>query len=111
MRTANCICEVASSHIQNVMDIEAVNVVEPANMPTIKAGPSVTKWTLLGGIAGVLIICISIFAQYAMDDTIKSSEDVEKYLGLSTLALIPVVSDGEKPGQKKNRRRQKGNRQ
>ncbi len=111
MQTANCICEVASSHIQNVMDIEAVNVVEPANMPTIKAGPSVTKWTLLGGIAGVLIICISIFAQYAMDDTIKSSEDVEKYLGLSTLALIPVVSDGEKPGQKKNRRRQKGNRQ
>lgn len=96
MQTANCICEVASSHIQNVMDIEAVNVVEPANMPTVKAGPSVTKWTLFGGIAGILIVCISIFVQYAMDDTIKSSEDVEKYLGLSTLALIPVVSDGEK---------------
>lgn len=96
MQTANCICEVASSHIQNVMDIEAVNVVEPANTPTVKASPSVTKWTLLGGIAGVLIICISIFMQYAMDDTIKSSEDVEKYLGLSTLALIPIVSDGDK---------------
>ena len=35
MQMANCIREVASSHIQNVMDIEAVNVVEPANMPTV----------------------------------------------------------------------------
>ena len=25
-----------------------------------------------------------------MDDTIKNSDDVEKYLGLSTLALIPL---------------------
>ncbi len=37
-----------------------------------------------------------ILMQYAMDDTIKSSEDVEKYLSLSTLALIPIVSDGDK---------------
>ncbi len=105
MQTANCICEVASSHIQNVMDIEAVNVVEPANMPTVKAGPSVIKWTLFGGGVGILIVCISIFAQYAMDDTIKSSEDVEKYLGLSTLALIPVVSDGEKTKAKEKPKR------
>ena len=70
MMVANCIREVASNHIQTVMDIEAVNVV-----------------------AGV---CIMILMQYAMDDTIKSSEDVEKYLSLSTLALIPIVSDGDK---------------
>lgn len=46
---ANCIREVAGEHIQNVMDIEAVNVVEEANLPTVKAGPSVVKWTALGG--------------------------------------------------------------
>ena len=31
---ANCIREVAGEHIQNVMDIDAVNVVEEANLPT-----------------------------------------------------------------------------
>ncbi|MDE7015403.1 MAG: protein-tyrosine kinase, partial [Kineothrix sp.] len=31
MKVANCIREVASNHIQTVMDIEAVNVVESAN--------------------------------------------------------------------------------
>ena len=90
---ANCIREVAGEHIQNVMDIDAVNVVEEANMPTEKAGPSVAKWTLFGGILGVLLVCVAILIHYLMDDTIKTSEDVEKYLGLSTLALIPVAVD------------------
>ena len=28
--------------------------------------------------------------RFLMDDTIKTSEDVERYLGLSTLAMIPI---------------------
>ena len=104
MHIANCIREAASDHIQNVMDIEAVNVVETANMPTEKAGPSVMKWTLIGGLLGVLLLCAIILVQYLLDDTIKSSEDVEKYLGLSTLALIPVAED-ESTGKKKKKRK------
>ena len=85
---ADCIREVAGEHIQNVMDIDAVNVVESANLPTKKAGPSVAKWTIFGGIAIILVV-------YLLDDTIKCSEDVEKYLGLSTLALIPIAKEEE----------------
>lgn len=103
MNIANCIREVASDHIQNVMDIEAVNVVETANMPTKKAGPSCMKWTLIGGIAGSILICAVLLIQYLMDDTIKSSEDVEKHLGLSTLGLIPVTVN-ENEGKKKKKK-------
>lgn len=106
MHIANCIREVASNHIQTVMDIEAVNVVETANMPTQKAGPSVVKWTLIGGLLGVFLVCAIVLIQYLMDDTIKSSEDVEKYLGLSTLALIPIASD---TGEIKNKKKAKKN--
>lgn len=102
MNIANCIRETASEHIQNVMDIEAVNVVETANMPTEKAGPSVIKWTLIGGLLGIFLICAVILVQYLMDDTIKSSEDVEKYLGVSTLALIPMASQ-ENGSKQKNK--------
>lgn len=106
MNIANSIRETASNHIQNVMDIEAVNVVETANMPTRKASPSVTTWTAAGAMAGVLLLCAVILIQYLMDDTVKSSEDVEKYLGLSTLALIPVVAeDGGKKNRKKKKRK------
>lgn len=102
MNIANCIREVASEHIQNVMDIEAVNVVETANMPTKKSGPSVMKWTLIGGMLGVLIVCAVVLVRYLLDDTLKTSEDIEKYLGLSTLALIPIATDTSKKSKKKN---------
>lgn len=105
MNMANCIREVASEHIQNIMDIEAVNVVETANMPAGKAGPSVAKWTMLGGVAGIFLAVTIVIIRYFLDDTIKSSEDVEKYLGLSTLALIPVVSEGEGAKKKKKKHR------
>lgn len=105
MNTANCIRDVASEHIQNVMDIEAVNVVEVANLPVKKAGPSVAKWTLIGGIAGIFLIVAVILAGHFLDDTIKSSEDVEKYLGLSTLALIPLVTEEETGRKKKKKQR------
>lgn len=107
MNIANCIREVASSHIQNVMDIEAVNVVESANMPMEKAGPSCMKWTLIGGLLGCFLICAVILVQYLMDDTIKSSEDVEKYLGLSTLALIPVAEDTAESKKKKKKKKRR----
>lgn len=90
MEMANSIREAAAVHIKNVMDIEAVNVVDTANLPTEKSGPSVIKWTAVGGLIGVLLVMSIVMIWYLTDDTIKTSDDVEKYLGLSTLALIPM---------------------
>ena len=56
MKIANAIRETASTHIRNVMDIETVNIVETANVPTHKASPSARKNTALGGMLGILIV-------------------------------------------------------
>lgn len=104
MEMANCIREVAAVHIKNVMDIEAVNIVETANLPMEKADPSITKWTLIGGCVGAFLVMAVVLLFFFMDDTIKNSDDVEKYLGLSTLALIPLdtqTAAGGKNGKKK----------
>ena len=45
-----------------------------------------------------------------MDDTIKSEEDVERYLGLSTLASIPDRKDyinGKRGNNKKKKNKKK----
>lgn len=102
MDTANAIREVASIHITNVMDIEAVNVVETANMPMTKAGPSVLRNTMIGAILGAFIVIAVLIIRFLMDDTIKTSEDVEKYLQLSVLAVIPL-SEGDVDSQKKRK--------
>ena len=103
MEIANSVREAAAVHIKNVMDIEAVNVVETANLPMEKAGPSVMKWTLIGGCIGAFLVMAVVLLIFFMDDTIKNSDDVEKYLGLSTLALIPLDTQAtaSKGGKKK----------
>ena len=93
MQIANCIREVASEHITNVMDIDAINVAETANVPTQKAGPSVMRWTVIAGFLGAVLVAFFAILEYLLDDTIKSNDDVERYLGLSTLALVPLTTE------------------
>lgn len=103
MKIANAIREAAAVHIMNVMDIQAVNVAETANMPMKKASPSALKNTFVGGILGVFIIIIIVMVRYMMDDTVKTPEDVEKYLQLSTLAVIPL-NEGETDKKRKKKK-------
>ena len=101
MKIANCIREVASEHITNVMDIDAINVAETANVPITKASPSVTKWTIIAGFVGAVFVSFFSILGYLLDDSIKSNDDVERYLGLSTLALIPLITDETDKKKKK----------
>lgn len=109
MEIANSVREAAAVHIKNVMDIEAVNVVETANLPMGKAGPSVLKWTLIGGCIGAFLVMAFVLLIFFMDDTIKNSDDVEKYLGLSTLALIPLDTQTASQNGKKKAAKKKAN--
>ena len=103
MQIANCIREVASEHITNVMDIDAINVAETANVPVEKSGPGVTKWTIIMGLLGVIVVAFFVILEYLLDDTIKSNDDVERYLGLSTLALVPMTL--EETDKKKSKKK------
>lgn len=105
MKIANAIRETASTHICNVMDIEAMNIVETANVPTHKASPSVGKNTMLGGMLGILMVAAIVILSHLMNDTIQTEEDVEKYLGISTLAMIPL-SEAESRKKKKKYKKQ-----
>ncbi len=108
MKIANCIREVASEHIANVMDIDAINVAETANVPTRKSGPSVARWAVIAGFLGAIIIAFFVILEYLLDDTIKSNDDVERYLGLSTLALVPLtMEESDKKKSKKQNKKKK----
>ena len=104
---ANEIRDVAADHIKDVMDIEAVNVAEEANLPENPSSPSVMKWTVLGIMAGICLCAGVILLQFLLDDTIKTSEDVERYLGLSTLAMIPIMEDEVTVSKKRKSGRQR----
>ncbi|MCI6006425.1 MAG: Wzz/FepE/Etk N-terminal domain-containing protein [Blautia sp.] len=100
---ANAVRDVAANHIQNVMNIDAVNIVETANIPNEKASPSLSKNAVMGGLLGVILATAIILLVYLTNDTIKSQEDVEKYLQLSVLGTIPLMEM-----EKKSRKQKKG---
>ena len=99
---ADAIRVAAADHIQNVMNTEAVNVVDEANIPDEPVSPSIKKNGLIGAVAGAFIAIIVIIVVYLTNDTIQTSEDVERYLGVSTLGIIPI-REGQKKSKKKNK--------
>lgn len=100
---ANSVRDIAAAHIQSVMNLEAVNVVDTANIPDEKASPSLSKNGIIGGLLGVIIATAIILIVYLTNDTIKTQEDVEKYLQLSVLGNIPLMEM-----EKKSRKQKKG---
>lgn len=94
--------ETASANIAEVMGVDAVNVVEKANLPEKKSGPSIKKYTVLGGMAGGVLVCGIVVILFLFNDTIRTQDDVERYLGLSTLGIIPV-NENANAGKKKRR--------
>ena len=92
---ANELREAAAQRIVSVMDIQAVNVVDEANMPVAPSAPNVLKWTVIGFLLGAFLCMAVVLIQFLMDDTIKTSDDIEKYLGLSTLGMIPIRENTE----------------
>lgn len=95
-----------SKQIVDIMDVEAVNVVEEANMPDKKAKPATFKNSVLGGLVGFVLACGIVIVQTIANDTLKTSDDIEKYLGLSTLGSIPLEDD-EKGGKTKKMKKRK----
>ncbi len=100
---ANAVRECASTQITEIMDADAVNTVEEANLPENPSSPNTKKNMLLGAVIGALLAIVIIVIRQLMDDTICTKEDIEKYLGLSTLALIPIA-EGE-AGKKKRKKK------
>ena len=100
---ANAVRDMAAEHIQSVMDIEAVNVVDTANIPNEKASPSLAKNGVIGGLLGVIIAMAAVIIIYLTNDTIKVEE--ERYLGLSVLGSIPFSEKESRSKKKKSRKR------
>lgn len=98
---ANAVRDTSAEHIKNVMDSEAVNIVDEANVPDGKYSPSTMKNGLIAGVLGCFLAVVIILIQYISNDTIKVSEDVERYLGLSVLGTIPMEKTDAKKKKKK----------
>lgn len=87
---ANTLTDATATRIADVMNVDKPNIVEEAVTPQYPVSPNLKKNVMLGGVIGAALIIGILVLLYLMDDTIKDSEDVKKYLGLNTLATFPL---------------------
>lgn len=88
-RIANNICEVAQEKIVELMGISRVNIISEAYLPTAPVRSDMQVSLTYGLILGASISCILLIYFALTDDKIKGAEDVDKYLGISVLGVIP----------------------
>ena len=100
---ADTVRQTASNEIVDIMGIEAVNTIEEANLPISPSSPSVMRNTAMGGLLGLVLSAGIIIVIFLLDDTIKTPDDVENYLGLNVLTSIPI-QEGEEKAKKAKRR-------
>lgn len=100
---ADAIAEVSAERMVSVMEMKKANIVEPGNLPRYPSSPNIKKNIVIGGIIGFALSVSMIILFHILNDSIKSTEDIERYLNLNTLGMIPLAEDARK-NQTKNMR-------
>lgn len=87
---ANEYAHVAREFIASIMDSEQPNVFENAVLPTNPSSPSKAKNAVFGALISFFIVCAVITVRFCMDDRIRNADDVEKYIQIATLGMLPI---------------------
>ena len=88
-RIVDEIATVSSKYIGEKMEVTTPNIIEEGVIPYRSTSPSMRKNVLLGLMLGLLLGCAIVTVEELMNDAIVTEEDVEQYLGLYTLAVLP----------------------
>lgn len=86
--------KIETSAIDEDLDVTNIRIVEEAIIPRDPVKPQKKRNILLGAILGLMLGAGLAFLTEFMDQTIRSEDDVERYLGLPVLSMIP---EAEKP--------------
>ena len=99
------LAEVTSKTVAKKMDVKSQTIIEKAYKAEQPDSPSLKKNIVIGALLGFILMAAAIVIQYLMNDTILKEEDIEKYLGINTLAQLPLVKGSKKRTKKVKRAR------
>ena len=88
---ANTLAEVLAQTGVELMDLQAINIVDEALVPDEPSGPNRLLYTLVGVLVGVVVAIAILVLKDLLDTTVKSSEEVEELYGLPVLGNMPKV--------------------
>ena len=97
-KVCDALTNISSEYIGDKMEVQAPKVIEKGEISLGQTSPNMTRNVTVGFLVGFLAAVAVVVVTYLMNESIVTEDDVQRYLGLTTLASIP-----EKESEKRER--------
>ena len=88
-RIANSLREVAAQKIISVTRVSDVTTLEEARPATSPSSPNIRRNTMVGLLAGAVIMVVTVLLVELLDTRVKRPEDIEDVLQIALLGVVP----------------------
>ena len=90
---ANRMAEAFRFKVVDLMKVDHVQILDDAIVPGLPIKPRLGLNMAIAGVLGIMASLFVVFLLEYLDNTIKTPEDAEKYLGLNIVGIIPMMQD------------------
>ncbi len=90
-RIANSLREVAAQKIISVTRVSDVTTLEEARPATSPSSPNIRRNTMIGFLAGAVVMIVTVLLIELLDTRIKRPEDVENVMQIALLGVVPKL--------------------
>lgn len=91
---ANKMADEVSSVAHDVMNVDSVNVVDSAKVPTAPSGPKRPLFMAIGLLGGLFMAVAIVVVSDMLNTKVRDEEELEELLGLPVIGRIPAVRGG-----------------
>lgn len=90
---ANKIAEVFQQKVVEIMKVENVQLIDAAELPKSPVKPNKQLNLAVAGVLGIMLGLGVVFLIEYLDNTVKTPEDIKKYVDLPVIGAIPVFPE------------------
>lgn len=92
MEISNKICEVFTNLSTEIAKSNNISIIDTAEIPFQPVKPKLVIYMLLAFLLSTFAMIGTFYLLELLNETIKTSEDIEAYLGLNVLGTIPLFN-------------------
>ena len=98
------VAQISSEYIAEKMEVTAPKIIEEGEVPIFQSSPNLLRNTAIGGMLGIIAAVFLICVAVILNDSIQTEDDIERYLQLPVLAVVPDKSGSSRKsaGRKKS---------
>ncbi|MTI72000.1 MAG: polysaccharide biosynthesis tyrosine autokinase [Firmicutes bacterium] len=92
-KIANETAKVFKESVTKIIQIENIQIIDKALVPSNPISPKPLFNMSISAVLGIMVSILIVFLLEYFDNTLKTPEDVEKYLSIPILGMIPLIEN------------------